>query len=76
LITAATVVSGATRRAGSTSALASRSAIAYHSTKRAKTDRERHLGALEIVCIVLCVAAVIALIVWIIANAGGGALMT
>ena len=50
--------------------------MAYHSTKRVRTDRERRLGALEVICIVLVVAAVAALIVWIIANAGGGALMT
>ena len=48
----------------------------YHSTGRRRRDRaEQHVGAVEIACIVLAVAAIIALVVWIISTAGGGALM-
>jgi len=46
--------------------------MGYHSTRRKKTEAERHLGVVEIVCIVVAVAAVIGLIVWIVVNAGGG----
>lgn len=48
--------------------------MAYHSARR-RSEAERRLGVVEIVCIVLVVAAVIGLIAWIISTAGGGALM-
>jgi hypothetical protein len=47
----------------------------YHSSGRRGRGDQR-VGAVEIVCILLAIAAVIALVIWIIANAGGGALMT
>jgi hypothetical protein len=34
------------------------------------------VGRVEVVCIALVVVAVIALVVWIVSTAGGGALMT
>jgi len=50
--------------------------MGYYSKRRVKSERERHLGRLEVVLVLLCVAAIIALVVWIISTAGGGALMT
>ena len=47
----------------------------YHSPGRRNRGDQR-VGAAEIVCIVAAVAAIVALMIWIIANAGGGALMT
>jgi len=51
-----------------------RRAMGYHSARR-RTAEERRLGPLEVACIVLVVAAIAALIAWIVATAGGGALM-
>jgi uncharacterized RDD family membrane protein YckC len=50
--------------------------MGYYSTKRRKTEAERRLGPVEIVCIVVSVLAVVALVVWIVSTAGGGVLMT
>ena len=47
----------------------------YHSSGKRRRIEQR-IGAIEIACIVLAIAAVIALVIWIITNAGGGALMT
>lgn len=49
--------------------------MGYHSPGRRSRSGQR-IGTVEIVCIVVSVAAVIALVVWIISTAGGGALMT
>ena len=49
--------------------------MGYHSPGRRSRPGQR-LGAVEIVCIVVAVAAVIALVVWVITNAGGGHLLT
>jgi hypothetical protein len=48
--------------------------VGYHSSGRRRTGER--VGAVEIVAILLAIAAVIALVVWIITQAGGGALMT
>ena len=48
----------------------------YHSSRRRRDRIEQRVGAIEIVCILLAVAAVVGLVVWIITQAGGGALMT
>ena len=50
--------------------------MGYHATPQAHGGRAALSARSRIVCIVLVVAAVIALIVWIIATAGGGVLMT
>ncbi len=47
----------------------------YHAPGR-RSRPERGITRIEVVCIVLAVAAVIALLVWIVSTAGGGALMT
>ena len=47
----------------------------YHSSGR-RNRADQRVGAVEIVCILLAVAAIVALVIWIITNAGGGALMT
>jgi hypothetical protein len=47
----------------------------YHSPGKRSRTRQR-IGAIEIVAILLAVAAVIGLVVWVITQAGGGALMT
>ncbi len=49
--------------------------VAYHSSRRRREGQAR-IGTLEIVCIVAVVAAVVALLVWIVSTAGGGVLMT
>jgi hypothetical protein len=49
--------------------------VGYYSKRRVKSEQERYLGKLEIVLVVLCVAAVAGLVAWIIANAGGGHLL-
>ena len=41
-----------------------------------KRPRGRPLGAVEVICILVVVAALVALVWWIIANAGGGHLLT
>ena len=48
--------------------------MGYHSPGR--RSRPTRLGAVEIICAVVAVAAVIALVVWIITNAGGGHMLT
>ena len=50
--------------------------MGYHSTRRRRDGIQERVGAVEIVCILLAIAAIVGLVVWIIANAGGGALMT
>ena len=45
--------------------------MGYHSPGR-RSRPDRHLAAAEIAAIVLAVAAVVALVVWIITHAGGG----
>jgi hypothetical protein len=47
----------------------------YHSGRR-RSDDEARVGTAEIVCILLVIAAVAALVAWIVSTAGGGALMT
>ena len=47
----------------------------YYSNGR-RTREARPIGVAEIICILLVVAAVVALVAWIITQAGGGALMT
>ena len=49
--------------------------MAYHSPGRRSRPGQR-LGAVEIVCVIVAIAAVIALVAWIIANAGGGHFVT
>jgi hypothetical protein len=49
--------------------------VGYYSKKRVKSERERYLGRLEVVLVLLCIAAIAGLVAWIIANAGGGHLM-
>ena len=46
--------------------------MGYYSKRRVKSEQERYLGKLEIVLVLLCIAAVVGLVAWIIANAGGG----
>jgi hypothetical protein len=48
----------------------------YHSSGKRSRREQQRLGAVEIVCILVAVAAVIGLLVWVITQAGGGALMT
>ncbi len=50
--------------------------MGYYSAKRLRKDRERPVGALEILFILLVVAAIVGLIAWIIVNAGGGHFVT
>lgn len=49
--------------------------MGYHAPGR-RSYRGQRLGAVEIICILLAVAAVIGLVAWIIANAGGGHFVT
>ena len=49
--------------------------MGYYSKKRVRSERERHLGRIEVVLILVCVAAIAGLVAWIIANAGGGHFM-
>jgi hypothetical protein len=41
---------------------------------RERPDRARRLGAVELVCVVVVLAAFLALAIWIVAHAGGGVL--
>ena len=47
----------------------------YYSARR-RPDPEPRLTAIDVVCIVLVVAALVALVGWVVANAGGGHLLT
>lgn len=47
----------------------------YHAPGR-RSRPDRGITRIEVFCIVLAVAAVVALLVWIVSTAGGGALMT
>lgn len=47
----------------------------YHAPGR-RSRPDRGITRVEIVCIVLAVAAIVGLLVWIVSTAGGGALMT
>ena len=50
--------------------------MGYHSSRRRRDGIHERVGAVEIVCIILAVAAIIGLVVWIITNAGGGHFVT
>ena len=47
----------------------------YYSARR-RPDPEKRLTAIDVVCIVLVIAALVALVAWVIANAGGGHFVT
>ena len=46
--------------------------MGYYSKRRVKSERERYVGRLDIALVVLAVAAIVALVVFIITSAGGG----
>ena len=50
--------------------------MGYYSKRRVKSEAERRLHPVEIVCIVACVLAIAALVVFIVTQAGGGHMLT
>ena len=49
--------------------------MGYYSKKRVRSPDERRLHPLDVALVVLCIAAVVTLVVFIITSAGGGHLM-
>ena len=47
--------------------------MGYHSNRRRQPDKR--VQPLEVVLVVLVVTSIVALVVWMVATAGGGALM-
>ena len=49
--------------------------MGYYSKRRVRSEQERYLRRFDVALVVVCVAAIVGLVVWIIANAGGGHFM-
>ena len=49
--------------------------MGYYSKRRVKAEEERRLARVDVVLVLVCVAAIAGLVAWIVANAGGGHLM-